>query len=221
MTTAPGPGESHVEVLLSLHFSLVPELLHRALIICHAMTQCAPFFPGSRRVARSEASRYHGAVLRVCAERWLVVVALLLGAACSNHVKRGAALYADGRYVEAAEVFERTEHRLSESTPRLQAEYGLYRGLTFLALGDQRNAHRWLTYAYQVERAAPGSLHGNRRALLERGWYELGSQINAAPPTPSQPPTALAASQPPPPEPPPQPQPTPAATGVRQGLVPH
>lgn len=172
-------------------------------------------------MARGEACRYHGAVLRVCARLWLIIAALLLSAACSNHVKRGAALYADGRYVEAAEVFERTEHRLTESNPRQQAEYGLYRGLTLLALGDQRNARRWLTYAYQVERAVPGSLHGNRRALLDRGWYELSNQVNAVPPTPSQPPTALAASQPPPPEPPPQPQPAPLGTGVRQGLVPH
>ena len=124
--------------------------------------------------------------------------------ACSNYVKRGSALYTEGRYVEAAEVFERTEHRLKDATPREAAEYGLYRGLTLLVLGDLPNAHRWLTYAYQVEQAHPGSLRSNRRALLDSGWYELGKLMQSGPARMPLP-TALAASElapsPTPPEP--------------------
>lgn len=132
-----------------------------------------------------------------------VLGALVLGA-CSGYVKRGSSLYADGQYIEAAEVFERTEQRLPESSPREQAEYGLYRGMTLLVLGDLRNAHRWLAYAYEVERAFPGSLRSDRRALLDRGWFELGQRLRAEPPPPEEPPgTAIAASQPPPPVPPP------------------
>jgi tetratricopeptide (TPR) repeat protein len=155
-----------------------------------------------------------------------VLLALALALGCSNYVKRGSTLYADGRYVEAAEVFERTEHRLKDATPREGAEYGLYRGLTLLRLGDPRNAHRWLTYAYMVEREFPGSLRGNRRSMLDQGWRELGERMNAAPSTPAksaQPGTAVAASEPPPPPPAPQPAPeadAPAPDSER-ALVPH
>ena len=127
-----------------------------------------------------------------------LVIAGALMTACNGYVKRGSALYADGQYIEAAEVFERTEHRLTESPPRERAEYGLYRGMTLLVLGDLRNAHRWLAYAYEIERAFPGSLRADRRALLDRGWFELGQRLRAEPPPADEPPgTAIAASQPP------------------------
>ena len=132
-----------------------------------------------------------------------VVLVVAVTGCSSNYVKRGSALYADGRYVEAAEVFEHTEHRLNDATPREAAEYGLYRGLTLLVLGDLPNAHRWLTYAYQVEEAHPGSLRSNRRALLDSGWYELGKLLYPDSDRAPHPPTALAASEPAPsPEPP-------------------
>jgi tetratricopeptide (TPR) repeat protein len=100
---------------------------------------------------------------------------------CSGYVTRGRALYADGRYIEAAEVFERTEHRLlSDSTPSECARYGLYRGLTLLTLGDARNAHRWLAYAYNVERARPGSLDEDERSLLDDGWTKLSQTLRSA-----------------------------------------
>lgn len=123
-----------------------------------------------------------------------VVVFSLLGG-CSNYVKRGSALYADGRYIEAAEVFERTEYRLRDASPRQQAEYGLYRGLTLLVLGDLQASQHWLAFAYGVERAYPGSLRDNRRVLLDRGWFELGQRLRVMPPR-TAPPTAIAASQP-------------------------
>jgi hypothetical protein len=120
----------------------------------------------------------------------LLVVAMV---GCGNYVQRAGTLYADGRYIEAAEVFERTEHRLAEYTPKERSEYGLYRGMTLLVLGDLKHAHRWLAYAYEVERAHPGSLRSDRRALLDRGWFELGQrQRNTESPMP--PGTALAAS---------------------------
>jgi hypothetical protein len=125
-----------------------------------------------------------------------LLVATLL-CACGGSVRRGATLYADGRYIEAAEVFERTEYRLRESSTRERAEYGLYRGMTMLVLGDLRNAHRWLTYAYDMERYDPGTLSNDRRALLDRGWYELGQRIRDQRPAVTQPQAAaLAATQP-------------------------
>lgn len=113
----------------------------------------------------------------------LLSVSLLAG--CEGYVKRGSALYAERRYIEAAEVFERTEERLSESSPRQRAEYGLYRGLTLLVLGDYAQARQWLGYAAEVERQYPGTLRDDRRAELDRGFYELNER--GAPAMPSQP----------------------------------
>jgi hypothetical protein len=96
-----------------------------------------------------------------------------IATACSPYVQRGAALYREGRYVEAAEVFELTEHRLASSPPSVRAEYALFRGLTFLRLDDLRDARPWLNYASAMERTRPGTLPPARLALLARGWAEL------------------------------------------------
>jgi len=137
-----------------------------------------------------------------------VLAVMAIGvAACANHLRRGATLYDDGRYVEAAEVFEHTEHLIEGAPPRDRAEYATYRGLTLLGLGDLRNAERWLAYAYQVEEASPGALRPEVRTVLDDGWQSLGDRLRAGPPPPMSPPTALAASQPPPSLPPPAPDP--------------
>jgi len=149
-----------------------------------------------------------------------LLVALLL-CACGGTVRRGATLYADGRYIEAAEVFERTEYRLREVSTRERAEYGLYRGMTMLVLGDLRNAHRWLTYAYEIERYEHGALSSDRRALLDRGWYELGQRLREQPPTVTQPAgPALAATQPST-QSAPAPAATPPPAAERRSLVPQ
>lgn len=112
-------------------------------------------------------------------------------------MRRGEALYGDGHYIEAAEVFERNEFQLPNLPPRQQAEYGLYRGMTLEALGDVRNAQLWMKYAFDVERANPGSLTAERRMLLARAWSSLHpSGPGIAAPAPG---TAIAASQPSPP----------------------
>lgn len=111
---------------------------------------------------------------------FVLAVALALGlpaAGCASSVQRGSALYEDGRYVEAAEVFERNEHRVGTATPRERASYGLYRGLTLLVLGDYGGANQWLSFAYEVDRAHPGALRHDRRALLDRAWADLGERV--------------------------------------------
>jgi tetratricopeptide (TPR) repeat protein len=130
----------------------------------------------------------------------LVLVAALVTATCAgcgSYVKRGTTLYTDGRYVEAAEVFEQSEYRLRDSSAREQAEYGLYRGLTLLVLGDLNNAQRWLAYSYEVERYTPDALPSDQRALLDRGWLEVGQRLRRvpAPPALSRPGTAVATRQ--------------------------
>jgi len=154
-------------------------------------------------VAKAAQRRYYGSMSRLGARLTLfacamgIVGSLALGG-CASYVKRGTALYADGRYVEAAEVFERTEYRLRNSSPHERANYGLYRGMTLLVLGDLHNSRRWLAYAYEVDRLHPGSLRPDKRALLARGWYNVEQHLRVVP-RPVPPGTAIAASQPPPP----------------------
>jgi hypothetical protein len=59
-----------------------------------------------------------------------VLVALTVSACGVQYVSRGAALYGDGRYIEAEEVFERSEARLGDSSASERARFGLYRGAT-------------------------------------------------------------------------------------------
>jgi len=141
----------------------------------------------------------------------LAAAVALAVVACANHLRRATTLYDNGRYIEAAEVFEHTEYLVETAPPKDRAEYATYRGLTLLGLGDLRNAERWLAYAYQVEEASPGSLRPEVRSALDAGWESLGDRLRSGPPPPMSPPTALAASQPPPALPPPAPDP--AASG--------
>jgi hypothetical protein len=101
---------------------------------------------------------------------------LLLASACGGHyIDRGSSLYDDGRYVEAAEVFEQTEARLAQSPSDEQARYGLYRGATFLKLGDAVHATRWLGYARSVVKADPSALDSDELAMLEASLKALAA----------------------------------------------
>ena len=109
---------------------------------------------------------------------------ILVATACAPVIKGGGTLYAEGRYIEAAEVFERTEARLDTSTARTRCEYGLYRGLTFLKLGDDARAREWLAYSYQLERKTPGTLDDGERKPLDSAWTAAESG-NKGPPSDS------------------------------------
>jgi hypothetical protein len=114
-------------------------------------------------------------------------VLLLLLSACGGHfVARGSELYRDGSYVEAAEVFERTEQRLTSSSNSERARFGLYRGATFLELGDAAHAARWLGYAREVVKTDPSALGRDDLALLEASLKAVAS---AKPPEPNATPT--------------------------------
>jgi hypothetical protein len=106
-------------------------------------------------------------------------VVSLLASGCSPYVNRGETLYREGRYIEAAEVFELTEAKLRASTSEVCAEYGLYRGLTYLRLDDLRSAQVWLTYAITVEKKLPGQLTSDERVMLHQGWKELAERTRA------------------------------------------
>lgn len=108
--------------------------------------------------------------------------ALLLLSACGGHyVTRGAALYEDAHYVEAAEVFEQTEGRLSSSSTSERARFGLYRGATYLRLGDTAHAARWLGYARGMVKSDPDALSDDDLALLGASLKALGPAASGAP----------------------------------------
>lgn len=112
----------------------------------------------------------------------LAASALLLTTACGGHfVTRGTALYDDAHYVEAAEVFERTEARLGDSSNSERARFGLYRGATFLKLGDTAHAARWLGYARSVVKTDPDALSGDDLGLLDASLKALGRTTPAEP----------------------------------------
>lgn len=112
----------------------------------------------------------------------LSVAALLLTSACGGHyVSRGSALYEDAHYVEAAEVFERTESRLASSSNSERARFGLYRGATFLKLGDTAHAARWLGYARSIVKSDADALADDEMALLGSSLKALGRAAPDAP----------------------------------------
>jgi len=107
---------------------------------------------------------------------------LSLLSACGGHfVTRGTALYEDAHYVEAAEVFEQTEQRLSSSSTSERARFGLYRGATFLKLGDTGHAARWLGYARSMVKSDPDALSDDELALLGASLKALGPAASDAP----------------------------------------
>jgi len=107
---------------------------------------------------------------------------LLLASACGSHfVGRGSNLYAEGRYVEAAEVFEKTEQRLRQSSNCDRARFGLYRGATYLKLGDVPHAARWLGYSRSVLNEDPSALDAGDAALLDASLQAIGRVDGAAP----------------------------------------
>jgi len=100
-------------------------------------------------------------------------------------------LYGEGRYVEADEVFARSEPRVARATLEQRAAYAAYRGATFVALGDLPHAQRWLSTATEIERAHPGSLRTDERTFLDGAWRAYANRLPPAPPPAN---TAVASS---------------------------
>lgn len=151
----------------------------------------ALFVPAPVAAARAES--YHRGVTRVL----MVALALVVGTGCAAHyVNRGADLYAGGRYIEAAEVFERTETRLATSSTPERCRYGLYRGATLLALGDGTRAETWLHYSSQILQADPDALSEEEHVMLAQALRVSAAQRGASPALPAHDGTTVATSQP-------------------------
>jgi hypothetical protein len=113
--------------------------------------------------------------------RFVLVVSLLSLVACGGYIGRAKRDYNQGRYLEAAEQLGEHEEELGDLPNRKQAEYGIYRGLSLLQLGDYASATRWLSFAYTVEQANPGTLKPEQRALLDRGLLQLNQAVQLSP----------------------------------------
>jgi hypothetical protein len=122
----------------------------------------------------------------------LLLCSALSGCTASHYVQRGADLYGEGRYVEADEVFERSERRISRASPEERATYAAYRGATFVALGDLHHAQHWLSIATELERTHPGTLRKEDREFLDGAWRSLANRLPKVPPAPAT--TAIASS---------------------------
>jgi tetratricopeptide (TPR) repeat protein len=90
-------------------------------------------------------------------------------------LNRGANYYSEGRYIDAAQLFEHTESALASYDPAERARYGLYRGATLLRLGDVAEAQRWLSYAAQMAAR-------NRHALTASEAVSLREALSEAKP---------------------------------------
>ncbi|HEX2880831.1 MAG TPA: hypothetical protein VHO25_14970 [Polyangiaceae bacterium] len=104
---------------------------------------------------------------------------LLMGCstlACASQTKYPRDLYVQRHYIEAEDIFEHMESDLARLSVAERAEYGVYRGMTLLALGDFRRAQRWLSYATMLERAHPPALAPSQKALLEQGWLQIDAE---------------------------------------------
>ena len=114
--------------------------------------------------------------------RWLAVGALCsLVVSCGGSISRAGQLYGEGRIIESEELLKAHERRLADESPRRQAEYGAYRGLSCLVLGNYVEARKWMTFAYALERRYPGALRPDLRRQLDQGWQQLIQHLAAEP----------------------------------------
>jgi hypothetical protein len=117
----------------------------------------------------------------VCKTLALLGVAFVL-VGCMGPIAIGKRAYEDSRYLEAAEWLGAHEPQLAQLPAHEQAEYGIYRGLALLHVGDRAAAQRWLTFAYSIEQACPGTLDVSQRTALGQGCKALGLSDGAAAP---------------------------------------
>jgi hypothetical protein len=108
-------------------------------------------------------------------------------------VRRAESAYESGRYLEAAEDLAAHEQEVEQLPPAHRAQYGVYRGLSLLELGELEDAQRWLRYSATVEELAPGSLAPYQRMQLDRGLARIKKRSATAPSesTPEPPPRKL------------------------------
>jgi hypothetical protein len=112
----------------------------------------------------------------------VLALALACGAAalgvvaCASQTEYPRELYVKRHYIEAEDLFDHLEADLSQLSVPERAEYGVYRGMTLLSLGDFPRAQLWLSYATTLQREHPQVLADAETALLARGWARIDAE---------------------------------------------
>lgn len=89
--------------------------------------------------------------------------------------------YREGRYPAAADELRAFEPDVPSLSPQEQARYALYRGLAHLALGDARQADRYLTSAKRALDTHPEWFPHQERGALLSAWRSLGRMPGETP----------------------------------------
>lgn len=105
-----------------------------------------------------------------------VLLAICAVMACASQTQFPRDLYVQRHYIEAEDLFDHMEGDLAQLSVADRAAYGVYRGMTLLALGDFRRAQRWLSYATMLERDNAHALAPAQKALLEQGWLRIDAE---------------------------------------------
>jgi hypothetical protein len=79
---------------------------------------------------------------------------------------QGESQFGDGRYPAAKQTFALLEPRFAGWDEVTRAEYCVYRGLTYEALGDFARAGEWLRRAKAMEDERPGTLPADNAERL-------------------------------------------------------
>ena len=96
--------------------------------------------------------------MRCGASLSMVLVAALAGVGCAGGLADAKRQFDQGLYPEAKATFASLERESTQWDRRRRAQYALYRGLTFDALGDVARAASWLRQAQASESGRPGTL---------------------------------------------------------------
>lgn len=104
-----------------------------------------------------------------------VLLLSVLLAACGSGLGSVKGDYEKGRYADAKAKLEALEPDSRTWTGQRRAEYALYRGLVFLALGDGQSAGVWLREAKAMEDVHPHTLAGEDKARLDLALDSLAA----------------------------------------------
>lgn len=104
----------------------------------------------------------------------LAALAASLLAGCGSSLDAALQDFDAGRLPQARLELRRLEPILAERAREERLRYGLYRGLTELALGDVRQADRWLSEVKRALEREPTLLDAQERGRLFVAWQSLG-----------------------------------------------
>lgn len=104
---------------------------------------------------------------------WLPLLGCL-AFGCGSSLAPALEEFEAGRLPQALGELRRLEPGLSAEGEADRARYGLYRGLTELALGDVLAADRWLGPVKRALDQNPRLLDASERGRLLAAWHSMG-----------------------------------------------